>query len=217
MTKLRILIADDHELVRRGVRSLLESHADWEIVAEAADGAEAVQACKDSNPDLAILDIGMPNLDGMEATRQILALNPQIRVLILTMHDSEQVIREVIAAGARGFLSKADAGRDLIKAVEALQTHRTFFNSEAAELILNYYLGGNRTTDSVSKGILTQREREVAQLLAEGKKTKEVAMSLHLSVKTAETHRTNIMRKLNLHSIADLTLYAVRNGIIRLY
>jgi len=211
---LRILIADDHEVARRGIRALLESHPGWEVCAEAADGREAVNAANKLKPDLVLLDIGMPSLNGLDATRQILAADPDTRVLILTMHDSEQVVREVLAAGARGFLLKSDAGRDLVAAVEALQHNRTFFTTKVAQLVLEGYLRPDPESDRSLRSVLTPREREVIQLLAEGKTTKEVATTLNLSVKTAETHRTNLMRKLDLHSVVDLTLYAVRNGIV---
>jgi len=159
----------------------------------------------------------MPNLNGLDAARQILAMMPEARILILTVRDSEQVIREVLAAGARGFLLKSDAGRDLVAAVEALQYRRTFFTSKVAQMMIEGYLRPHDNRDASEQRVLTPREREVVQLVAEGKTTKEVATALSLSVKTAETHRTNLMRKLDLHSIADLTLYAVRNGIVQVY
>jgi len=212
---LRILIADDHEVARRGIRALLEAHPGWEVIAEESNGRDAVSSVARLKPDVALLDIGMPSLNGLDATRQILAVAPTTRVLILTMHDSEQVVREVLAAGARGFLLKSDAGRDLISAVEALQFRRTFFTTKVAQLVLEGYLHpGPSDADQLARSVLTPREREVIQLLAEGKTTKEVATTLNLSVKTAETHRTNLMRKLDLHSVVDLTLYAVRNGIV---
>jgi len=217
LSALRILIADDHEVARQGIRSLLESHPGWEVVAEARDGREAVEAAARLNPDILLLDIGMPNLNGLDAARQILSTTPEARILILTIHDSEQVVREVLAAGARGFLLKSDAGRDLLAAVEALQQRRSFFTPKVAQMMLDGYLRPQVETDESVQCILTPREREVIQLVAEGKSTKEVAMALSLSVKTAETHRTNLMRKLNLHSVADLTLYAVRNGIVQIY
>jgi len=214
---LRILIADDHEVARRGIRSLLEGHPGWEICGEAKDGREAVDLANGLKPDIFLLDIGMPNLNGLDAARQILALYPEARILILTIHDSEQVVREVLAAGARGFLLKSDAGRDLIAAVEALQNRRTFFTPRVAQMMLDGYLRPHSETDDSHQCVLTPREREVIQLVAEGKTTKEIASALSLSVKTAETHRTNLMRKLDLHSVADLTLYAVRNGIVQIY
>jgi len=218
MNAYRILIADDHEVVRRGIRSLLDSHPGWEICGEARDGREAVDLSRELKPDLVLLDIGMPNLNGLDAARQILATQPLTRVLVLTIHDSDQVVRDVLAAGARGFLLKSDAGRDLLTAVEAMQRHRTFFTSQVAEIVLDGYLDTRHAAPQAPpRKRLTPREREVVQLLAEGKTSKEVAVALDLSVKTAETHRTNIMRKLDLHSVADLTLYAVRNGIIQVF
>jgi DNA-binding NarL/FixJ family response regulator len=215
---LRILIADDHEVARRGIRALLESHPGWEVCAEAKDGREAVEHATRLKPDLILLDIGMPNLNGLDAARQILALAPETNILIITMHDTEQVVREVLSAGARGFLLKSDAGRDLVAAVEALQHQRTFFTTKVAQMVLDGYLHPDAESPHLSsKQVLTPREREVIQLLAEGKTSKEVAVALNLSVKTAETHRTNLMRKLDLHSVADLTLYAVRNGIVQIY
>jgi len=215
MGTFRIAIADDHEVARKGIRALLENHPGWEVCGEAADGREAVRIAGRLKPDLVLLDIGMPNLNGLDATRQIIAAAPQTRVLILTMHDSEQLVREVLAAGAVGFVLKSDAGRDLVNAVDALQHRRTFFTSKIAELVLEGYLHPP-SSDDRSRAVLTPREREVIQLLAEGKSTKEVATTLNLSVKTAETHRTNLMRKLGVHSVVGLTLYAVRNGIVHI-
>jgi len=217
MSGLRILIADDHEVARQGIRALLESHPGWEVCAEAKDGREAVELATNSQPDIALLDIGMPNLNGLDAARQILAMSPAIRILILTMHDAEQVVREVLAAGARGFVLKSDAARDLVAAVDALQHRRTFFTTRVTQMVLNGYLHQERESQPSAKTVLTPREREVIQLLAEGKTSKEVAVALKLSVKTAETHRTNLMRKLDLHSVADLTLYAIRNGIVQIF
>jgi DNA-binding NarL/FixJ family response regulator len=218
---LRILIADDHDVARRGIRSLLEAHPGWEICGEAKDGREAVEYANRARPDLVLLDIGMPGLNGLDAARQIHAACPDTRILILTMHDTEQLVREVLAVGARGYLLKSDSGRDLVAAVEALQNHRTFFTTRVAQLVLDGYLhpseGDGNGNGHSGRHLLTPREREVIQLLAEGKTTKEVAVTLNLSVKTAETHRTNLMRKLDLHSVADLTLYAVRNSIVQVY
>jgi DNA-binding NarL/FixJ family response regulator len=216
---LRILIADDHEVARRGIRALLESHPGWEVCGEAKDGRETVELATTLNPDLILLDIGMPNLNGLEATRQILAISPNAVILVLTMHDTDHVVREVLRAGARGFLLKSDAGRDLIAAVEALQQERTFFTTRVSQMVLDGYLDRGQPEYDVdaSQDLLTAREREVVQLLAEGKTSKEVAVTLNLSVKTAETHRTNLMRKLDLHSVADLTRYAVRNGIVQVF
>jgi DNA-binding NarL/FixJ family response regulator len=220
---LRILIADDHEVARRGIRSLLESHPGWDVCAEAKDGRDAVEQATSTKPDLVLLDIGMPNLNGLEAARQILATSPNVAILILTMHDSDNVIREVLRAGARGFLLKSDAGRDLVAAVEALESQKTFFTPRVSQMVLDGFLNREKKRSEIedaanpSGDLLTAREREVIQLLAEGRTSKEVAVTLNLSVKTAETHRTNLMRKLGLHSVADLTRYAVRNGIVHVF
>src|ERR1700678_999701 len=196
---------------------MLDEHPGWEVCGEARDGREAVEMAGKLKPEVLLLDIGMPNLNGLDAARQILAIMPEARILILTVHDSEQVVREVLAAGARGFLLKSDAGRDLLVAVEALQNPPTYFTPKGAQMMLDGYLRPQEETSASVQCALTPREREVIQLVAEGKSTKEVATALCLSVKTAETHRTNLMRKLNLHSVADITLYAVRNGIVQIY
>jgi DNA-binding NarL/FixJ family response regulator len=216
MGTLRILVADDHEVVRKGLVSLLQAQSDWQVCGEAADGREAVEKACQLKPDILILDIGMPSLNGLEATRQILRTTPNARVLILTLHDSDQVVREVLNAGARGFLLKSDAARDLVAAVEALRHDKTYFTSKVAAMVLEGYLKGGTQGAAITLGRsrLTPREREIVQLLVEGKSTKEVAVALGLSVKTAETHRSNIMRKLQLHSVSDLVLYAVRNNIV---
>jgi len=215
---LQILIADDHDVARSGIRALLENHAGWQVCGEAKDGREAVELAASLNPDLILLDIGMPNLNGLEAARQILTTSPGASILILTMHDSAQLVREVLRAGARGFLLKSDAGRDLIAAVEALEQRRTFFTTKVSQMVLSGFLNRDDVADSAdNENVLTAREREVIQLLAEGKTSKEVAVTLNLSIKTAETHRTNLMRKLDLHSVADLTRYAVRNGIVHVF
>jgi len=215
MNRLRVLVADDHEIVRRGLVSLIKSQPAWEVCGEAENGRQAVDMANQLLPGVVILDIGMPVLNGLEATRQILRDNPQTRVLILTITDTDEAVRAVLDAGARGFLLKSDAARDLLTAIEALQNNKTFFTARVAEMVLSGYRGHNGTAKKNLLPNLTPREREVVQLLAEGRSTKEVASHLDLSVKTAETHRSNIMRKLGLHSVSELVLYAVRNSIIQ--
>ncbi len=212
MPTLRILIADDHEIVRQGLRSLLQSRPGWEVVGEAADGWEAVSKAAELRPDIVALDVGMPNLNGLDAARQILRNDPRQRILFLTIYESEQLARLVAEVGAKGLILKSDAGKDLIDAVNALEHNGTFFNPRMAQALGSDLRGSHRTQD---KDVLTRRERQVVQLLAEGKSTKEVASILDLSVKTAETHRSNIMSKLGLHSVSELVLYAVRNNIVQ--
>jgi DNA-binding NarL/FixJ family response regulator len=215
---LRILLVDDHEVVRRGLTVLLRARPDWEVCGEASDGREAVEKAQKLNPDIVILDIGMPHLNGLEATRQIVKRRPETRILILTLHDSDTLVQEVLNAGARGFLLKSDAARDLVIAVEALRNNKTYFTPKVASMVLEGFLkkrDGKGTLEASPRAKLTPREREIVQLLAEGKSSREVADALGLSVKTAETHRANIMRKLNLHSVSDLVMYAVRNNIVQ--
>jgi DNA-binding NarL/FixJ family response regulator len=215
MSALRIMVADDHEVVRKGLRALLEARPGWQVCAEATDGRDVIKKVAEVKPDVIVLDIAMPNLNGLEATRQLIKSDPEAKVLILTLHDSDQVIRDVLSAGARGFLLKSDAARDLVSAVEALGQGKTYFTSKVAAMVLNGFLkGGPGASLGTYASPLTPREREIVQLLAEGKSSKEVASVLGLSVTTAETHRSNIMRKLDLHSVSDVVLYAIRNNII---
>ncbi|MGH9684673.1 MAG: response regulator [Candidatus Acidiferrales bacterium] len=216
MKTLRILIADDHDLMRRGVKALLQSHAGWEICGEAHTGREAVSKAEELRPDVVILDISMPDLNGVEAARRIRKASANTEILILSMHYSDQLIREILDAGVRGYIVKSDSDRDLIIAVETLSNHKPFFTPRATEIILsNFNSGGSRSElPELVRDRLTSREREIVQLLAEGKSSKEVASSLCISVKTAETHRANIMRKLQLHTVSELVRYAVRNQII---
>ncbi len=213
-----ILLADDHEIVRRGLRALLQTQAGWQVCGEAVTGHEAVEKAKQLKPDVVVLDIGMPELNGLEAARQILRAVPQTEVLVLTVHESEELVREVLGAGARGYVLKSDAGRDLLAALEAVSRHKPFFTSRVAEIVLEDYRKGRFKDKNVPARnlgeTLTSREREIVQLLAEGKSNKEVAACLGISVKTAETHRNNIMRKLGFHSISHLVLYAVRRNIV---
>ena len=198
---------------------MLAAHPGWQVCGEAVDGREAVEKTKQLNPDIVILDLGMPNLNGLEAARQIYRHNPRHRILILTITDTEQVVLEVLKAGATGYLLKSDAARDLVAAVETLQRNSTFFNSRVGQMVLSGFLNGREpgaTATDATGPSLTPREREIVQMLAEGKSSKEVAVALNLSVKTAETHRSNIMRKLGLHSVSALVLFAVRNNIVQI-
>ena len=192
MNPLRILVADDHEIVRRGLVSLLKSQAGWVVCGEAADGRQAVSKAKELRPDIVILDIGMPNLNGLEAARQLHRDNPESKVLILTITDADEVARAVLDAGARGFVLKSDAVLDLVAAVEAIQSNKTFFTSRVAGMVLGgrYQIAAD---GDITLPTLTPREREIVQLLAEGNSSKEIASQLNLSVKTVETHRSNLI------------------------
>lgn len=212
---LRILIADDHELVRKGIRALLASRTEWRVCAEAATGREVIALAAEHRPHVVIMDIAMPELNGLEATRKIRKMLPRTQVLILSLHYSDQLVREVVDSGARAYLLKSDISRDLIAAIDALSKNQSFFTSDAARILLEGFC--NRSSAAAPPLIresLTTREREIAQLLAEGKSCKLVATVLGISLKTAETHRAHIMRKLNIHSVSDLVRYAVRNKII---
>lgn len=210
MESLKLLVADDHEIVRNGVKSLLEAQPGWRVMAEASDGREAVAKVKRLKPDVVVLDIGMPSLNGLEAARQMMKNDPHVKIVILTMHESETLIREVLKVGARGYVSKADAMRDLVAAINAVRSGVTFFTPKVSEIVLEGYLDKRGATNNG----LTPRQREIVQLLAEGRSSKEIAVALDLSVKTAETHRANIMKRLNCHSITEIVRYAVRNNII---
>src|SRR3984957_8529249 len=217
--KLRILLADDHEIVRRGLCALLQKREGWEVCGEASDGREAIEMAKQLKPDVVILDVGMPNLNGLDATRQLLQMDPQFKIIVLTITDSDQVIREALDAGARGFVLKSDAARDLVSAVEALQSKRMFFTPRVNDLVLAGFLDKGHPiskNETPKLPTLTAREREITQLLEEGNSSKEVASLLNLSTKTVETHRSNIMRKLSFHSIRDLVVYAIKNNLIQI-
>ena len=212
-TLVRILLADDHDVVRKGLRGLLEVNSAWQVCGEATNGRDAVKLAMELKPDLAVLDLEMPELNGLEATRQIKKHLPDLEVLIFTMHETDQFIHDALVAGARGFVLKADAGRYLVEAVEALSRHKPFFTSKASETLLEKFL--ESTAASIEADRLTDREREIVQLLAEGKGNKEISAILYISVKTVETHRAAIMRKLKMNSIVDLVRYAIRNNWIK--
>jgi DNA-binding NarL/FixJ family response regulator len=209
----RILIADDHDIVRKGLRALVEEESSWQVVADVQDGRSAVAKTQELKPDIAILDIAMPSLNGLDATKQIVKVNPDTKVLILTMHDSERLIQHVLNAGARGYLMKTDAGRDLVMAIRALLLGQTYFTQRVAQIVLDTFTGKKTTTTEGDIQSLTAKEREVVQLLAEGKCSKEAADVLNVSTKTLETHRSNIMRKLGCHSVTDVVRYAIRNHL----
>ena len=214
MTAFRILLADDHPIIRFGLSCLLGSHAGWEVCGEAGDGRDAVAKCKQLKPDLIILDICLPILNGVDTARQILKYNPAQSILILTSVESEQVIRDCLEAGVRGWVFKSDGTEDLTTAVEAMQRGKSIFSSRVSDLIVDGYKRHRVDPDAAKLPKLSPREREVVQLVSEGKASKEVAAILNVTLATAETHRSNIMQKLKLHSIAELVLYAVRNEIV---
>jgi len=213
---LRILVVDDHAVVRRGVRSLLESHEGWEVCGEATNGRDAVEQSRQLRPDVVVMDLSLPELNGLDATRQILKDGPGIEVLVLTMHHSEELARDVLRAGARGYIMKSDADENLIAAVDTLRQHKPFLTSMVTGFVLDDFVrrGDGARADLSPVGV-TSREREIIQLVAEGRTNKEAAATLGISVKTIEAHRANIMRKLQLHSVSDLVRYAIRNKIVQ--
>ena len=216
LMSLRILVVDDHAVVRRGVRSLLESHEGWEVCGEATTGRDAVEQSRQLRPDVVVMDLSLPELNGLDATRQILKDAPGIEVLVLTMHHSEELARDVLQAGARGYVMKSDADENLIAAVDSLRQHKPFLTSTVTEFVLDDYVrrGDGAQADLAPVGV-TSREREIIQLVAEGRSNKEAASTLGISVKTIEAHRANIMRKLHLRSVSDLVRYAIRNKIVQ--
>ncbi len=218
---VRILVVDDHEVVRQGLRSILETqaHAGWTVCGEAGNGREAVDRAKELLPDVIVMDLSMPELNGLEATRQILAAQPGCSVLILSASETEDAVRDVLAAGARGYVLKSDASRELVAAVDSLGAGRPFFSAKVANFVLRGFMrggagAGTTMTSGPGRSALTSREREVLQLIAEGRSNKEVAVALDIGVKTAEAHRANLMRKLGVRSVGELVRYAVRNKIV---
>jgi len=216
MTPVRILVADDHDVVRKGLRAILATRPDWEVVCEAADGREAVAKALQYTPDLIVMDISMPQMNGLDATRYIVNRLPRTQVLILSAHNSENLVRQMLASGARGYVLKSDIGEDLVAAVDALCQGRLYFTSSVSD----YVLAGSKPAAAHSQPLdglpsrLSPRERQVVQLLAEGKCNKEIGTALGISTKTVETHRANIMKKLGAHSLSDLVRYAIQNEMI---
>ena len=215
MKTLRILLADDHKVVRQGTRALLSTVPEWEIVGEADNGRDAVSLTSELKPDIVILDIGMPELNGLDATRQIKKKLPDTEVLIFTGQETEELVHDVFDSGARSYIMKTDAADHLIDALKALSEHKHFFTSRISEIVFARYIQGKKTVEGApEKSRITDREREIVQLLAEGKSSKEIATILGISVRTVETHRAAIMKKLALKSFSELIRYAVRNKII---
>ena len=213
MKPVRILIADDHEIVRQGVRAVLEQQAGWVVCGEASSGREAVTKAIDLQPDIVVLDVSMPELSGLEATRQIRRAVPA-KIVILSVHESDQVVTEVLDAGAQGYVLKTDAGRTLVEAIRALLGGKDFFTQRVHGITDRRMTARRVPADRRAPGRLTPREREVLQLLSEGKSNKEIAVVLGMTTKTAETHRAHIMAKLELHSMSALVRYAIRNRIV---
>jgi len=210
----RVLIADDHEMVRKGLRSMLESSGKWKVCGEATDGREAVRKAARLRPDIVIMDLTMPELNGLDATREIRRILPDCEVLVVTVHHSEQLVHEVLEAGAKGYVLKSDAGESIMAALDELARHKPYFTSAVSQVLLSAFLSPDRPDVPDIGGLLTPREREIVQLIAEGRSTKEIATTLGISDKTVETHRANLMRKLDVHSVSEIVRYAIRNRMI---
>ena len=211
--RLRIMLVDDHEIVRQGIRSLIETIPDWMICAEASDGQAALKAAEETRPDLVVLDVSMPNMTGLDVVIQLKKLLPDTEILVLTMHDSERMVAQVLRAGARGYLLKSEAGDELLKALMAVSRHRTYFSASVSETLLRFYRDSGSGQGHEQ---LTPRQRQIVKLVAEGNTNKRIAQILKISIKTVETHRSQAMERIGAKSSADLTLYAARNELLQL-
>jgi DNA-binding NarL/FixJ family response regulator len=211
--KIAILLAEDNRMVREGLRALLDRQSDMEVVGEAADGREAVALARRHRPSVAVLDLAMPVLNGIDAAREIAAARLGTRIIILSVHSERCFVTEALQAGAAGYVLKDCAFEELANAIRAAAAHRTYLSSAVAQIVVADYIGRSARQPSTVFAVLTDRERQVLQLLAEGRSTKQIAADLAVSIKTVETHRSNIMKKLGLHSIAELTRYAIREGL----
>jgi DNA-binding NarL/FixJ family response regulator len=212
----RILLVDDHALVREGLRALLTSNAETEVIGEASTGREALELARNLDPDVVLMDVGMPDLNGFEATRQMKSTAPGARVIALSTHSDKRYVLAMLEAGARGYIVKSAAGEELVRAIETVNRNQIYLSPAIAGVVVDSYLGREYPEEGIGAALLGSREREVLQLLAEGKSSPEIAAVMHISVSTVETHRRNIMRKLDLHSVAELTKFAVREGLTQL-
>jgi DNA-binding NarL/FixJ family response regulator len=210
---IRVLLADDHNIVREGLRSLLEKDTEIEVVAMADNGRTAVQLAGELKPDVAVLDIAMPEMNGIEAARRISRDDPEIKILALSMHSARRFVTEALSAGAKGYLLKDCAAEELVRAIRTVAGNETYLSPKVAGQIVKDYLKRSPDSTLSAESFLTNREREILQLIAEGESTKEIAFRLYVSIKTVETHRQQVMKKLNLHSVAELTRYAIREGL----
>jgi DNA-binding NarL/FixJ family response regulator len=216
MKKIRVLLVDDHAILREGIKALLEKQDDIEVVAEAADGREAIPKVAQFRPDVVVLDISMPKMDGLESTRQMKRENPDIKVLVLTMHDNEEYFFQLLRAGASGYVTKRSVSRELVSAIEAVYRGESFFCPSMAKFLLSDFLRLDKAVENTGQEELTPREREIVKLIAEGYTNQQIADLLHRSVKTIESHRSNILRKLGIHDSIELVKYAVRKKLIEI-
>ncbi len=214
--KIKILLADDHKIIREGLRALIEKQSDMEVAAEAEDGLETVKLARKLSPDIVIMDIGMPGMNGIDATRQIVAEDNNIRVIALSMHSDRRFVLQMLKAGASGYLLKDSAFEELVIAIHTIMKKQPYLSPKVTDVVVKEYLHNLSKNESTAFSILTVREREVLQLIAEGKSTKQIASILNISVKTIETHRQQVMEKVGVHSIAELTKYAIREGLTSL-